>query len=87
MLGILLLALSAALMAVAVLRRLDGTLFAAVMAYAGTVVYIIEVEPWLLPPALLVALAIGVTAIVRIVLGRPRLADDRAEAASVPDGG
>ena len=87
MLGILLLALSATLMSIAVLRRMEGTLLAAVIAFAGTGIYIIELESWLLPGALLVALAVGVMALFRAFLGRPRLPDGAADASFFSDGG
>ncbi len=89
MLGILLLAVSTTLMIIAVLRRMEGTLLAAVIAYAGTGFYIIELESWLLPATLLVALAVGVMALLRhaLALGRPRLPDRAADVSFFTDGG
>lgn len=75
MLGILLLALSAMLMTFAVLRRMESTLLAAIIAYAGTGVYIIEVEPGLLVLALVLALVVAVVALARLLTGQPPLAD------------
>lgn len=86
MLGILLLALSAALMGLAVLRRMESALLAAVIAYAGTVVYLIKLDPRLLPAALLAALAIAAFAGLRGLFGRPRVPDE-SDAALFPDGG
>ncbi len=87
MLGILLLALSTTLAAVAILRRMEVALLVAVAAYAGTAVYIIEAEFWLLPATLLAALAIGLMAVLRLLFGRPRQANGAADAFSFFDGG
>ena len=67
MLGTIMLVLSVALTAIAAAQRAEPQLLAAVIAYAGTGVYLIVVEPWLFPASLAIALVLGLAAAVRTI--------------------
>ncbi len=73
MLGIIMLALSAAFTVIAIAQRAEPQLFAAVIAFAGTGIYLVAVEPWLFPAGLAIALGLSLSVMIRLLTssGRP----------------
>ena len=68
--GLVLLGLAAPLLAVAVWRRREGGLLAAVIAYAGMTIYIVDAQPRLLAVALTLPIALAVMGLARFVSER-----------------
>jgi len=71
--GITILAIAFSLLATAVWRRREGGLLAAVIAYAGITIYMVEGQPQLLAVTLALPIALAMAGLARFVSERVAL--------------